>query len=497
MKKYTRLSLLFLVLTVMVSCIHDDTTGYIREISEITISGIRGEAFAEGEDVAYVNLLVPTKMEAEVEQSMEEYELFYEWKAGKITERKSDGTIVYDSLGMISEERVLEHAFEHVGEYLLRLRVYNEFGSSFYYVTVQVRAGMEEGLLILSENEDRGRVSFVATKGADELLSLSSEDVDTDVWSRLNDDYDLQTPRDVLAIEEGNVYLISETQQCLYELDNSTLEVLWKMDLTLMTPEIKPVTIARHGQGSDLRVLSADGTCVLCQIEYDGLTKDDMGNDTEYEKMIPFRYELMAGWGIYNNTSFLIDNENGGITMSGTNYKSGNELANQRIINCNMSKNNQLYVVSVANDNPSRVKVTYYGVFSLWFGCFSSPVSYEYDLSSSSLTLTPETDLLLNGLYNVFYYCQGNKIYRWRYSQPNSPLPTADDSENACTVPSGEVTCMAQSADGKYLYVGVWDESASSALKGSVYIYNADTWEIENQFTGIADKPVKIIYKQY
>lgn len=64
-------------------------------------------------------------------------------------------------------------------------------------------------------------------------------------------------------------------------------------------------------------------------------------------------------------------------------------------------------------------------------------------------------------------------------------------------VPSGEVTCMAQSADGKYLYVGVWDESASSALKGSVYIYNADTWEIENQFTGIADKPVKIIYKQY
>lgn len=493
-KKY--ILLLFLALTVMVSCIHDDTTGYVRKISEITISGIRGEAFAEGENVAYVNLLVPTKMEAEVEQSMEGYELFYEWKTGKITSTETDGTVIYDSLSIISEEKVLEHAFEHVGEYLLRLRVYNEFGSSFYYARVQVRAGMEEGLLILSENENRGRISFVATKGADELLNLSSEDVDTDVWSRLNYDYDLQTPRDVLAVEDGNVYLISETQQCLYELDNSTLEVLRKMDLTLMTPEIKPLAMARHGNGSNLRVLSADGTCVLCQIEYDGLTKDDLGNDTKYEKMISFKYEYIPGWGIYNNTSFLIDNENEVITMIGGN-RSGNELTNQRIINCNMSKNNQLYVVSVANDNPQRVKVTRYGVFSSFVGSFSSPVSYEYDLFSSSLTLTQETDLLLNGLYNVFYYYQDNKIYRWRYSQPNSSLPTADDTKNACTIPSGEVTCMTQSLEGKYLYVGVWDESASSVLKGSVYVYNADTWEIENQFTGIADKPVKIIYKQY
>ena len=87
------------------------------------------------------------------------------------------------------------------------------------------------------------------------------------------------------------------------------------------------------------------------------MTKDDMGNDTEYEKMIPFRYELMAGWGIYNNTSFLIDNENGGITMSGTNYKSGNEFGEPRIHKfVTVEKNNQLLRGERGKRNPSRVR---------------------------------------------------------------------------------------------------------------------------------------------
>ena len=64
-----------------------------------------------------MQFMMPVHFEAEVEHS--EKELVYEWKVGYIKEWK-DGKPSMDSLYLVSEKPVLEHAFDRVGEFLVR-----------------------------------------------------------------------------------------------------------------------------------------------------------------------------------------------------------------------------------------------------------------------------------------------------------------------------------------------------------------------------------------
>ncbi|MDE6450997.1 MAG: hypothetical protein K2L23_01660, partial [Odoribacter sp.] len=87
MKKiYLRLLLLVGVFAGMVSCIHDDTTGFVNEISDITITKVSGEGVNEKGDKLYAQFMKPVHVEVEVEQTLEGYELSYEWKTGYIKE---------------------------------------------------------------------------------------------------------------------------------------------------------------------------------------------------------------------------------------------------------------------------------------------------------------------------------------------------------------------------------------------------------------------------
>ena len=160
MKKiYIRLLLwLFVVSAGMVSCIHDDTTGFVNEIPELSIVKVKGEGVNEEGKKAYAEFMMPVHFEAEVNHS--ENEVVYEWKVGYVNEWK-DGKPVMDSLYLVSEKPVLEHSFNRVGEFLVRLRVSDGFSSAFYYMMVEIKAGMERGLLVLSSDDaGKGRLSF-------------------------------------------------------------------------------------------------------------------------------------------------------------------------------------------------------------------------------------------------------------------------------------------------------------------------------------------------
>ena len=123
MKKISiRLLLLLLGVSAgMVSCIHDDTTGFVKKISEITITKVSGEGVDEDKKYAVAEVMVPVRIEAEAEQTLEGYELSYEWKTGFIKEYDREGKPQMDSLGLISESKILEHSFNRVGEFLVRL----------------------------------------------------------------------------------------------------------------------------------------------------------------------------------------------------------------------------------------------------------------------------------------------------------------------------------------------------------------------------------------
>ncbi len=112
MKKYLYVLLLLLGVSAgMVSCIHDDTTGFVKEISDITITKVSGEGVDEDGKFAVAELMMPVHFEAEAEQTLEGYELSYEWKAGFIKEY-NDGEPVMDSLFLISDSKVVEYSFQ-------------------------------------------------------------------------------------------------------------------------------------------------------------------------------------------------------------------------------------------------------------------------------------------------------------------------------------------------------------------------------------------------
>lgn len=486
---------LLVLLTSMASCIHDDTTGFEKEISEITISKIQGENITES-GAAYVDLLMPMKMEPVVEQSLEGYELSYEWKAGLIT-KEENGQVEYDSLSLLSEERVLDYAFKKVGTYWLRLRVYNEFGSTFHYMKVFVRAGMEEGLCVLSEDAaGKGRISFLKTRGEEELLAKEAKDVDTEVWSRINYDYDLVSLQDMIVSSNDastSVFLATKDQPAVYQLDNNTLEVLQRLPISLLVDWVKPVSLCMLE--SSVCVLSDNGRLTT-------LTQQGMAMERIVEENTDYRFVKMMPYTVkYDNSSLVIcvDINKEKIAYLGAMMGDGSlDCTDQEIVNCGGASDGCLYVVAIAKNDPLKVKITSYREdVNEWWGMlgFTSPVVVSEYEATSPLTLTLNTDFLENKLYKVFFYYNGNKIYRWRYSVADKPLPTDADTENVCRIPSGEITCMSQSTDGKYLYVGVYDEGASSELKGSVYVYDADTWEMKKSFVGIADKPIKVMYK--
>ncbi len=506
MKKiYLRLLLLVGVFVGMVSCIHDDTTGFVNEVSDITITKVSGEGINEKGDKLYAQFMIPVHIRPEVEQTLEGYELSYEWKTGYI-KGYNDGKPVMDSLYFISDQPVLEYAFDKVGEFWLRLRVSNEFGSTFYYMTVEIKAGMERGMLVLSSDEaGKGRLSFCSVvEDANELLEARQEDFDIDVWTRVNPDYELVDAWDINMMNykdyKYSIFVISKSQHCLYELDKGTFLVLRKIDLTpTMSFDILPVALVPCRQ--NYAILSEGGQVVLSQLASNGLVNEDWGTEMKgvklYQANIWFDFDKCA-----MSFPLMADNENEKMvcyTDMGQSTDSGTDFQGYRIINFTMvgsyiNQNTSLLVVSQPKANSGKVRVmnynTVYNTYSLdqFFKTDNEYWERDYDLSSP-LALTMESDMLYNGEYNVVFYNSGNTIYRWRHTGGFT-----DAGNTQASVPAGEITCMAQSPDNEYLYVGTYDAGAAG-LKGNVYIYKTENLELVKSFIGVADKPLKLFYK--
>ena len=126
------------------SCIDDDSTLPIKDISEITIKA--------QSDTINIDFGYELVFEPEIEQTMKNMELTYEWSYHGYV-KSSIGGFLKDSLRFLSNEKVLRHAFKKLGEYKLRLKVSNAHGSSYKYYTLFVKAAFDQGIFVLSAND--------------------------------------------------------------------------------------------------------------------------------------------------------------------------------------------------------------------------------------------------------------------------------------------------------------------------------------------------------
>lgn len=475
MNKMTKyLLILSFVLAGMSACIDDKSKDAHIQLSHITIQSER--------DTFYCDYGSEQEIQANVSQDMDGQELHYEWRARYILaegEEKQD----VDSLKYISTEPVLKYTFPKLGEFQVRLRVSNEDVSEMHYYRVFVQTGFNEGLLVLSADEQKkGRTSFLRTQNEDELVTGSEYEFKLNAFETVNPEFPFNDPTDV--VKEGQRLAIScREDQVIYIFNNRTFDLLSRVDLKVDLPWMRPIKMGNIMATNTVPVLSERGDFGQLNLEY-GIAYDDgfYPETSVYDRYCSTK----------NGVHCFVDNENSRIDYFRYRaFNSGDVFKEYRINNVFITNSGDLWTIAT-NEKSGRVKISKYAQStSIFTSIFARDPASTLETATMA-TLTEEAQMIENSVFHVCFYTNGSALYQWKMIEettivplPTDPLYTAD----------GEITCFASSTNEKYLYLGVWNPSAETELKGSVLVYDVENHKVVKEYPGIADKPIKILYK--
>ena len=480
------------------ACIDDKTSGFKTDGSPIVIS--------VQDTVVYQDFGFPLVIEPEITQLLSDLPLKYEWRWMAM-----DGGEGSDSLRFISGEKVFEHKFSRAGVFKIRLRVENQYGSSFKYFTANIRAPFEQGLLILSnDEEDNGRLSFVRLKEENELLDKENTDFNSNAFGQANPEIILRGARDVIFARTGKDYpysyvlaISSEPEQKIYFLNGRYFLMENIVDVKKFYPEAYPTVLCGNGDNAARKMMFGTndrmghpGDCGFVHMEsflaYPGETFG------EYDKIIVGECKD-EDWGLTTYLGWFIDNTHSnvwGIEYGNSTFTSGERFTGKQVINgAYIDKSGKIVLVAVEKGNPRKVSI-HKSDFNSWdwdtreIVFESDPYIYTVD---GDLNLTADSRMVSNGKYQYIYYYQGNKIYRWVYMAQEPELPTKP--ELILDDPDDEITCMEMSPNREHLWVCVYNKTADTELKGKLLIVNPATMAVEKTIKGISDRAIKVMWK--
>ena len=476
--------LLFVFPGVWQSCIDDDSVGFVRELSMVNIES--------KDSVYYTNFGEEFVIEPTVSQTREGGEIKYEW--GYTGVRSNGG--LKDSLRLISTEPVLHHAFRELGHFRIRLRATNEDGSSFAYYDVYVRTAFEQGLLVLSKDENNlGRTSFLRVKEPGEIVDGTEETFILHALEGVNPEIKLNDPQDITW--GTYMMILTEGGKVIYRYDKMSFDYLNSLPIDGEIPGLRLkkfcATNPPAGGGVSLGWGMNGDTWV---IDYNmGIVTPD-GSFSPGENFDKLYFHESGNNVLFVNFEKSYINHASGYMWPSSRFSSGDHFKEKNIVNLVGDDADQLSVVTTDLLDTQLVTVTSYTTMNgyggfpwapQFTGAFMNPKDTTYR-ANGPLTLTRETEMLTNKAYRVTFYTRGNELYQWIYSGlklPDTPLLTLD----------GEITCMTLSPDNNHLYLGIWNPSAREELKGSIYIMDMNTSKIVKEYRGVADKPMKIMYK--
>ena len=465
------------------ACIDDESVGYVRELSIINIES--------EEDMFYANFGEELTIEADISQTGEG-NISYEWAWGELG---SDGS-VRDSLRVISTEPVLHYAFRKLGQFKVRLKATNEDGSSFCYFVVYVRAAYEKGLLVLSKDEKNlGRTSFLRVKEPGEIVTGNEEEFVLHACEGVNPGIELDDPRDIMITGGSNsaMMILSDGGSVIYRYDKKSFEYLNSILVDKDIPGLRLEKICGNNSGASYGWGQDGYTWVIDYLMGIVMPDDSFSPEEKFDKL----YYHANGNNVFfvNFEESYINHAKGNMWPS-SRFTSEDHFKGRYIVNLMGDVSDQLNEITTDSQDAQSVTITTYTTLNgsgglpwapVWTGGFRNPKDTTYH-ADKPLTLTRETEMLTNGDFRVTLYTRGNELYQWIYSGktlPDTPLLALD----------GEITCMALSPNKKHVYLGIWNPSAKEELKGSIYILDMKTSQIVKQYRGVADKPMKIMYK--
>ena len=140
------------------------------ELSAITFSEVSNVIDVNiGEELVYTDLKVNSSLP-----------VTYEWSYGQ---RKQTGTQQdMASINVISDKADIRYTFNRVGTYILRLKADNGEDIQFKYFTLNVNSGMDEGVLVLCDDDVKGTLTFI--KQLPENAGADEQEIFPDVFSR-------------------------------------------------------------------------------------------------------------------------------------------------------------------------------------------------------------------------------------------------------------------------------------------------------------------------
>ena len=494
--KFCLMSLLSLLL---LSCFSDKSTDAIRPLSEITIvSGI--------ESVYNIEKNETIKIDPVVTQVFNENELQYTWEIN-LVEETTDTVFVFTG--------------DKLGKYNCRLIVENKDGKTFFPFTIFVNSPYEEGITILSQDENgKSMISFMQKPND----GNKGKFMDYDCFEKNNPGESFAAGAIDIVQSSGTLMVLcqgggeADDVPAIYYLNEKTFVV----ETELRVPEyedFKPTMFAIPEFG-----YSGTSYPILCE---NGKVYDFSTTETVVSKPQRLQYTYEQKCIVTTDKGFdpilLWDKDHGGLSMiyyglgpyfcsteyllewTDAEFATKNYFANRQFVT--MTKIHMTTEQKIANANHeeflilTRSKLTP-AVFSevlntdLWK---YNGVENELITSCSqneiiALPINVATPCIANKTFFTLLFASGNKVRSWKYDSPLKELPNA---KTLATVGSDDavITGFEMSDDNKKTYVAFY-EPKQEGLNGSMWVIDTDKGTVLEQYDNISYQPVKMIYKK-
>ena len=464
------------------------------ELSPITFNDVSSTInVMTGEELVYDRLEVTSELP-----------VTYEWAYGP--KKTTAATSEYDmqSLEVISDKPDIQYTFTRIGQYILRLKVDNGESIEFKYFTLNVNSGVDEGLLVLNNDDaGNGALTFIKKRTEDEVAADAQEIWD-DIFLTLNpESTPLSEVTDIFMADhtakdiQYAALLIStdDDQGRIYNLDPKTLQL---NIINTMQPEFGTSAAAFAG-------VEASGSNAFYTII--------RGADQSV-----YRYDLFGNFvGKLNDVSkfggavrsktltYSSSATSSSVTRKGAMYNGTTifRLYNAKeyswtldgydIVNFATARtSSKTYIIFRSHSVPSE-----YAVKSIGSALTSTKFTDVTTFSADNLSMDENSIMVGSRKSSDVYYTFDNKVYRWG-------LTTAPASSPVITLPEGEEICdmatnyMDEYGDGTeetLLYIATYNPSRASEKKGSVYVYDIATQTLQKSYEGICDRPVRLMYK--
>lgn len=443
------------------------------------------------------------KIEGKIESETEE--LTYQWDMGLYQEDTQTG----ESLTVfknISKEKDLNYVVKDLGHYHLRQVVTSEDGSTIKYYHVFVNSQFEEGFTILGRRPDgKGSISFMKTLTPEEVEAGMTPSFVQNVFAYANGGEELYD--DPVEIDKVGdyLYILHGESQKLIQIDAKTFEKRFEYDFKFYQSDFVPNRmISYDGRFSrEFEVISKNGGVAIVQTQQQAIFPfASLPKETVYTD----GYDRPSWFS--SVTRVFISKERDAVCWNGANgydpffsYQNCFDyFKNSYVIKLFQNAENDVYVV---HRSGGQTLVT--GVKEMMYNFAEGGGLWVVsEMPVRDGIITENSQILPNDYYTCAFVSNGNKIYKWFYTQLDidaSPFITLPEGEEIRCLNHYE--CSRNVSDEEYqdysrqkqFYVSTYNPNREGEYKGSLYIYDADTGSLINKYEGISYEPVDMFYK--